>query len=125
VTGRPPGRLANRLLLPLLRHPAGRGLGRRLAVVQYDGRRTGQRRQLVTAYTRTGSRVVIDVGWPERKTWWRNFQTPHPVRVRLAGEDHDTTAHVERDGEAVRVVIDLDRGRDRQQSDRAGGPASG
>jgi hypothetical protein len=123
VTRRPPGRLANRLLIPLLRHPIGRRLGR-LAVIQYDGRRTGQRRQLVTAYTRSGPRAVIEVGWPERKTWWRNFQTPHPVRVTLAGEDHDTSAHVERDGETVRVVVDLDLGRDRQQSRRASRPTS-
>ena len=38
---------ANRLLLPLLRTPAGRILGRRLAVIEYTGRRTGLPHELV------------------------------------------------------------------------------
>jgi hypothetical protein len=77
-------------------------------VLEYLGRRTGQPRTLVAAYVRTGSRVVITVGWPERKTWWRNFQTPYGVRVRLAGVEHDATAHVERVGAEVRLLVDLD-----------------
>ena len=49
---------------------------------------------------------------PERKTWWRNFSTPHRMRLRLAGEEHDATAHVERVGDRVRVLVDLDASRD-------------
>jgi hypothetical protein len=45
--------------------------------------------------------------------------------VRLAGEDHDATAHVERDGEAVRVVVDLDLDPDRQQARSTSEPTSG
>jgi hypothetical protein len=104
---RPPGRLLNRVLLPLLRHPAGRRLGRRLAVLEYDGRRTGQRRRLVAAYTRTGQRVTITVGQPESKTWWRNFLTPYRLRLRLAGEELDGMAHVEPEADAVHVLVDL------------------
>ena len=50
----------------------------------------------------------IDVGMPGRKTWWRNFETRHPVRLRLAGIDHDASASVMRSGDAVSVVADLE-----------------
>jgi hypothetical protein len=100
--------VANPLLMRLLKSRAGRLPGRRLAVVEYDGRRSGQLRRLVTGYARDGSTVVITAGRPERKTWWRNFETAHPVRLRLAGEDHEAVARVVRDG-GVRVVADLRR----------------
>ena len=45
----------------------------------------------------------------QRKTWWRNFSTAHPVRLRLGGRDHDATAHVVFDGDRVYVVADLHR----------------
>ena len=43
----------------------------------------------------------------ERKTWWRNFEEPQPLRLRLAGEDFDTTARVVREGNMVSVVAGL------------------
>lgn len=101
--------VANRVLIPVLTSRAGRARGRRLAVVEYVGRRTGQPRRLVTQYVADGRTVRIMVGLAERKTWWRNFQSPYPVRLRLAGVDHDAMAHVERRGGGVVVVADLER----------------
>ena len=100
--------LANRVLIPILRSRAGRQLGRRLAVVEYLGRRSGQHRQLVTQYTLEGRTVRIRVGVAARKTWWRNFTSPHLLRLRLAGDEYAVTGHVEREGELIRVVADLD-----------------
>ena len=77
--------VANRFVIPVLTGRAGRRLGRRLAVVEYLGSRSGQRHRLVTHYVTDGRTVHIKVGMAERKTWWRNFRTPHPVRLRLAG----------------------------------------
>ena len=99
--------LANRFMIPLLRSTAGGLLGRRLAVVDYLGRRTGQHHHLVAIYVTDGRTVRITVGMAEHKTWWRNFQTPHPLRLRLAGIDHDAVAHVVRDGGQVSVVAQL------------------
>ncbi len=82
-------------------------MGRRLALVEYQGRRTGKHRQLVTQYTRNGRTVSIEVGMAERKTWWRNFQATQPLRLRLAGHDYDAMAHVVREGSAVHVIADL------------------
>ena len=99
--------VANRVLVPLLSGRAGRVLGRHLAVVEYEGQRTGQTRRLVTQYSRDGSVVRIKVGLAERKTWWRNFQRPYAVRLVLAGRRHDATARVERDGDLMDVVAVL------------------
>jgi hypothetical protein len=100
--------VANRLLIPLLRSRAGRRLGRRIAVVEYLGRRSGQHHQLVTQYVKEGSTVRIEVGRFDRKTWWRNFKTEHPVRLRLAGLDYDRTARVVRERNRVSVLVELD-----------------
>jgi hypothetical protein len=100
--------VANRLLIPLLRSRAGRSLGRRIAVVEYLGRRSGQHHQLVTRYVKEGGTVRIEVGMSDRKTWWRNFKTEHPVRLRLAGQDYDITAHVERERNRVSVLAEPD-----------------
>lgn len=99
--------VANRALIPLLRSRWGRSLGRRLAVVEYVGRRTGKPHQLVTQYSTDGPTVSIRVGMAQRKTWWRNFTQAQPLRLRLAGADYDTTAHVVREGDTVSVVAEL------------------
>jgi len=100
-------RTANRVLIPLLGSPLGAHLGCRLAVIDYVGHRSGQRHRLVTQYLLDGQTFRINVGMPERKTWWRNFASDRPLRVRLAGHDHVATAHVVRDGERVLVVGEI------------------
>jgi hypothetical protein len=97
----------NALLIPLLESRHGRWLGRRLAVVRYTGRRSGRQRRLVTEYDVIGSTVRIDVGRADAKTWWRNFQSPYPVDLRLAGHDHHLVARVMRDGDLVSVIGEL------------------
>lgn len=99
--------LSNRLLIPLLKNRAERRLGRRFTVVEYFGRRTGRHHQLVTQYVIEGSTLRINVGMPQRKTWWRNFITGHPLHLQAAGHDYHTTAHVVRDDNHVSVVAEL------------------
>lgn len=99
--------LANQFLIPLLRSTAGGRLGRRLALVEYVGRRTGRHCQLVTMYAGEGQVVRITVGMAEHKTWWRNFEDPRPLQLRLAGVDHDAIARVVREGDKVVVLADL------------------
>jgi hypothetical protein len=100
-------KVANRILGPLLRSRSAARVGRRLALIEYLGRRTGQRHQLVTQYTVDGTTVRIDVDNAERKTWWRNFQEPRPIRLRLAGVTYDATALAMRDGDHVSVIAEL------------------
>jgi hypothetical protein len=79
-------RVANPVLRRLLRSPLGRLPGRRLAVVRYTGVTSGRVRELVAGYARIGTTVWIWVGDAGSKRWWRNFRTPVPVELELAGE---------------------------------------
>jgi hypothetical protein len=90
-------RLANPVLGPLLRGPLGRRLGRRLAVLRYRGRRTGQVHELVVQYVRHNNQVWIMPGHAEQKRWWRNMLDPQPVDVWLAGSHLTGVARVVRD----------------------------
>jgi hypothetical protein len=101
-------RLANRVLIPLLESSLGDSLGRRLAVLDYVGRRSGRPHRLVVGYAAEGRSVRITVGMAEAKTWWRNFETPHPLTLRLAGIDHHVFAHVVHDGDGTEVIADLE-----------------
>lgn len=51
----------------------------------FTGRRTGRKISLPVMYAQRGDRVVVLVGDPAAKRWWRNFSQPHPVRVLLRG----------------------------------------
>jgi len=98
---------ANPILIPLLKSWLGRRLGKRLAVVEYVGRRSGDRHQLVAQYVRNRTTVRIQVGAADHKTWWRNFSTPQSMRLHLAGDSHEVTAHAMREGDRVTVVAVL------------------
>ncbi|MEP7090334.1 MAG: hypothetical protein ABI776_09530 [Nocardioidaceae bacterium] len=93
--------------VPVPKSRAGARLGRRLAVVEHQGRRTGKHRRLVTQYTKVGRTVSIAVGMAERKTWSRNFRATRPLRLRLAGHDYDAMAHVSVKGSVVRVIAEI------------------
>jgi hypothetical protein len=43
----------------------------------------------------------------ERKTWWRNFQAPHRIQLRLAGVKHGASARAMHDGDEVVVIAEL------------------
>jgi hypothetical protein len=49
----------------------------------------------------------MQVGMADHKTWWRNFQSAHLVRLWLAGQDYVAMAHEVRDGENVCIVAEL------------------
>jgi hypothetical protein len=82
----------NAVVLALLRSPAHRLLSGLVIELRYTGRRSGHGYVLPVQYARAGDRLIL---WPQdaqRTTWWRNFLTPQPVAVRLAGELHRGTA---------------------------------
>jgi len=98
----------NPLLIPLLEGRAGRRLGRQLTVVEYVGRRSGRPHRFVAQYVRHGRTVRIRVGTADRKTWWRNFAAEFPLRLHLAGDRYEATAHVVREGNDVTVIAELE-----------------
>jgi hypothetical protein len=51
----------------------GKVFGRRLVVIRYVGRRSGKVFETPVAYSRRDGEIWIGVGWPDKKSWWRNF----------------------------------------------------
>lgn len=88
--------LLNSMVGAILRSPAHRLLSGSSDLLAYDGRRSGRRIVLPTQYARSGDDLVILVGRPETKRWWRNFEEPHDLDVLLAGEWHPMTGQVVR-----------------------------
>ena len=84
----------NGVVLAILRSPLHHLLSGLAVELRYTGRRSGRVYVLPVQYARAGDRLVL---WPQgadRKSWWRNFRTPAPVTVRLAGRAYQGTAWV-------------------------------
>lgn len=84
--------LANKAVSALLRSPLHRLLSSSTDLIRYKGRRSGRTITTPTQYTRVGNDVVVLVGRPETKTWWRNFRTECAVDVLLQGRWTTMTA---------------------------------
>src|SRR5688572_19468048 len=81
-------------MLALLRSSARRVLGGMVLELRYTGRRTGREYTLPVEYARTADGVVICPQRPDRTAWWRNFHTPAPVTLRIAGRLQRGTARL-------------------------------
>jgi hypothetical protein len=94
------------LHVPLLRATADR----QVCELSFTGRRSGKTIVLPVMYAQHEDTIVILVGGPETKLWWRNFVKPHPISVWLHGVSRTGTGHVaslassER-AEAARIYI--------------------
>ena len=113
----------NAVVLAVLRSPAHRVLSGVAVELRYTGRRSGRQYALPVQYARDGSRLVAVPQDADSKTWWRNFRTPQPVTVRLAGRLRKGTARVVDRGDPV---WEEDRrlygSRWRRMADRLDGP---
>jgi len=87
----------------------GRLVNRNVAMVTYTGRRSGREFSIPVAYRRSGDEVIIGVGMPDAKTWWRNFLGDGaPLTLRIDGSDHAGHGVATRDakgGVAVRAQL--------------------
>lgn len=77
--------IQNSVVEAVLRSPLHRLLSGSVDLVRYEGRRSGRTFVTPTQYARMGNDVVIMVGHPERKSWWRNFETAHDLDVLVRG----------------------------------------
>jgi len=75
--------IQNPVVVALLRSPLHRVMSRSVDVIRYRGRRSGREFMTPTQYVRDGDDVVILVGRPDSKTWWRNFRGGHDLDVLL------------------------------------------
>ena len=77
--------LVNPVVRGILRSPLHRLLSGSLMLVTFTGRRSGRRRTNPVGYARDGEALIVLVGWPERKSWWRNLRGGAPVTVVVRG----------------------------------------
>jgi hypothetical protein len=98
---------ANPLIGTILRSPAHRLLSGKLALVTYTGRKSGREYTIPVLYERDADTVRIEVGWPERKRWWRNLTgAGGDVTMRLGGAERSGHA-VARGDEASGVAVEV------------------
>lgn len=73
------------LVARLLDSPLHRVLSGSTDLVRYTGRRSGRQYTTPTQYARNGDDVLILVGRPGTKTWWRNFREPRDLEILVQG----------------------------------------
>lgn len=104
-------RAVNPLVKAVLSSPLHPLLSHGLALITVTGRRSGRRYTFPVGYHQDGDRIIVDVGWPERKRWWRNLTHGGPVEMRIRGKrraGHAQTHGDERSGVTVEVQFDPD-----------------
>ena len=77
--------IGNAVVGALLRSPFHRAMSGSIDLIRYTGRRSGRVITTPTQYATHGDDVVILVGHPESKQWWRNFSEACDVEVLVAG----------------------------------------
>jgi len=98
---------ANTVVEAILKSPAHPILSRSLVLVHYVGNRTGQEHTLPVQYADTHHGLVVLVGKPETKNWWRNFIQMGQARVLLKGTWTPMTAHALRGADDPEAVTPL------------------
>lgn len=73
--------MTNAVVSGLLQSPLHRVLSRSTDLIRYTGRRSGREFTTPTQYARNGDDLIILVGRPETKTWWRNFRDNGEIDV--------------------------------------------
>ena len=84
----------NAVVLAVLRSRAHRLLSGSAIELRYAGRRSGRQYELPEQYAGAGDHLVVRPQHWQNATWWRNFRTPQPVTVRVAGRLRHGTARV-------------------------------
>ena len=81
-----------------------------LVVISYVGRRSGKTFTTPVNYRQAGDEIVIGVGLPDAKNWWRNFLGGGgPITLQLNGTDRTGHAVATRDDQGrVTVTVKLD-----------------
>jgi hypothetical protein len=77
----------NPLVATILRSRFHMLLSGALCVVSWSGRQSGKRFSIPTGYQREGDEVIVMLTKPFEKSWWKNFRSPWPADLLLAGEE--------------------------------------
>ena len=99
---------ANAVIETVLKSPLHGIMSGKMALIRYQGTRSGTEYTLPVQYADAHNGLVVVVGQPDSKTWWRNFTTMGQVTVLLAGTWVPMTAHAllgSEDPEAVTPLL--------------------
>jgi deazaflavin-dependent oxidoreductase (nitroreductase family) len=89
---------ANSLMKWALKTPGIQAMvGQSVALLTFTGRKTGKSYTIPVSYYREGDTVTVIS--KRVRTWWRNFQAPADVELRLAGKMYAGTARIRSDDE--------------------------
>src|SRR5215212_5806234 len=97
---------ANAVVSAVLRSPLHGLLSGSTCLVRYTGQRSHDQFTTPTKYARHGDDVVILVGRPPAKTWWRNFREERDIDVLLRGRWHEMTAHAVVGGQDCEAIAE-------------------
>ncbi|MGA8040383.1 MAG: nitroreductase/quinone reductase family protein [Acidimicrobiia bacterium] len=61
-------------------------VGQGVALLTFTGRRSGKTYRIPVSYERQGDTVTVIS--KKVRNWWRNFENPREVQIRLAGTDY-------------------------------------
>ncbi len=120
--------LGNRVVIAVLQSPAHRFLSGSTDVIRYHGRRSGNTFSIPTQYARSGDDVVILVGRPESKNWWKNFREDRHIDVLVSGNWLPMLGRAvlgSEDPEAIAPLLDAYLDRFPKASRHLGGDAGG
>ena len=85
--------VTNAVIETILKSPAHPILSTSMVLIRYLGIRSGDEHTVPVQYADTHHGLVVVVGEPETKTWWRNFTEMGQAKVLLKGEWTPMTAH--------------------------------
>ncbi|MGH8949276.1 MAG: nitroreductase/quinone reductase family protein, partial [Acidimicrobiia bacterium] len=86
-----PPRWANSLMRWAVTTPGLQAMvGQGVALLGFDGRKTGRRYTIPVSYHRDDD--IVTVVTKRQRKWWHNFETPLDVELRLAGHDYSGKA---------------------------------
>ena len=89
-----PPKWANALMKLALTTPGlERMIGQGVALLTFTGHQTGQKYTIPVSYQRDGDTVTIIT--KRVRNWWRNFEVPAEVDIRIAGLDYHGRAGIE------------------------------
>lgn len=99
-----PSPFMNRFMSTILRLPLlHRMLSNMMLLITFTGRKSGKSYTTPVGYQRNGDTIIILT--KRFRTWWRNFEDPAPVSLRLKGRDVEGTARSLTDVESIRPII--------------------
>ena len=96
---------ANSLMKWAVSTPGIQGwVGQGVALLSFTGRRTGKSYTIPVSYHREDGMVTVVT--KRVRNWWRNFETPTEVGVRLAGHDYTGTAEATDGDQSLEFMLD-------------------